>query len=221
MRTDFVLRASHELRTPITGMRMALGLLQDKLDFAENSREGELLVTLGEEMQRLVNLITALLDLSRLYSRSFALQLAPLDMREFLQRAEKRFAPMVQGAGIGLALELEGALPMVEADEGALDRVLDNLVGNAVRHTPRGGHIGIGARRRGECLDVWVSDTGEGIAHADRARVFEPFVQAGKKPGGVGLGLAMCREIVTQHGGQLRVDSTPGQGACFTLSLPV
>lgn len=221
MRTDFVLRASHELRTPITGMRMALGLLQDRLDFAPESRENELLGTLGEEMQRLVNLITALLDLSRLYSRSFALELAPLDMRELLSRAEKRFAPMVEGAGLELGLVMEPTLPMVEADAGALDRVLDNLVGNAVRHTPRGGRIEIGARRRGECLDVWVSDTGEGIAHADRARVFEPFVQAGKKAGGVGLGLAMCREIVTQHGGSLRLDSTPGQGACFTLSLPV
>ena len=221
MRTDFVLRASHELRTPITGMRMALGLLQDRLDFAPASREAELLGTLGEEMQRLVNLITALLDLSRLYSRSFALELAPLDMRELLLRAEKRFTPMVEGAGLELALAMENPLPMVEADAGALDRVLDNLVGNAVRHTPRGGRIEIGARRRGECLDVWVSDTGEGIAHADRARVFEPFVQAGKKAGGVGLGLAMCREIVTQHGGSLRLESSPGQGACFTLSLPV
>ena len=221
MRTDFVLRASHELRTPITGMRMALGLLEDKLPFAAGSREAELVGTLQEEMQRLVNLITALLDLSRLYSRSFALELAPLDMREFLQRAEKRFAPITQAAGIELALQLDDTLPTVEADAGALDRVLDNLVGNAVRHTPPGGRIEIGAQRRGEALEAWVSDTGEGIAHADRARVFEPFVQAGKKAGGVGLGLAMCREIVTQHGGQLRLDSTPGQGACFTLSLPV
>lgn len=221
MRTDFVLRASHELRTPITGMRMALGLLQDKLDFEPGSRQAELLDTLGEQMQRLVNLIAALLDLSRLYSRSFALELAPLDVCDFLQRAEKRFAPMVQGAGLELALELEPALPMVQADAGALDRVLDNLVGNAVRHTPAPGRIQLGARRRAEHLDVWVSDSGEGIAHADRARVFEPFVQVGRKPGGVGLGLAMCRELVTQHGGQLRLESSSGQGACFTLSLPV
>ena len=221
MRTDFVLRASHELRTPITGMRMALGLLEDKVSFEPGSREAELLDTLQEEMQRLVNLITALLDLSRLYSRSFALELAPLDMHEFLLRAGKRFAPLVEAAGIELALDIGDALPMVEADAGALDRVFDNLVGNAVRHTPRGGRIEIGAQRRGEVLEAWVSDTGEGIAHADRARVFEPFVQAGKKAGGVGLGLAMCREIVSQHGGQLRLESAPGQGACFTLSLPV
>jgi NtrC-family two-component system sensor histidine kinase KinB len=221
MRTDFVLRASHELRTPITGMRMALGLLQDKVSFEPGTREQELLDTLQEEMQRLVNLITALLDLSRLYSRSFALELAPLDMHDFLVRAGKRYVPMVEAAGIELALDVDDALPMVAADAGALDRVLDNLVGNAVRHTPRGGRIEIGALRRGEALEAWVSDTGEGIAHADRARVFEPFVQAGKKAGGVGLGLAMCREIVTQHGGQLRLDSTPGHGACFTLSLPV
>jgi NtrC-family two-component system sensor histidine kinase KinB len=221
MRTDFVLRASHELRTPITGMRMALGLLQDKLDFPPDSREAELVGTLGEEMQRLVNLITALLDLSRLYSRSFTLQRTPLDMSEFLSRARQRFAPLTEAAGLALKLDVDEPLPVLDADAGALDRVLDNLVGNAVRHTPRGGRIEIGAERRQDAVEVWVADTGEGIAYADRARVFEPFVQASKKSGGVGLGLAMCREIVSQHGGQLRLDSAPGQGAKFTLSLPV
>jgi NtrC-family two-component system sensor histidine kinase KinB len=220
MRTDFVLRASHELRTPITGMRMSFGLLEDKLGFAAGTREAELVQTLGEEMQRLVNLVNALLDLSRLYARAYAIQPTPGRIDELLERARLRFAPMVEGAGLTLGLELPGSLPTVPFDADALDRVLDNLVGNAVRHTPAGGSLTLGAQRAGPGVEVYVRDTGEGIAHADRARVFEPFVQVGNRAGGVGLGLAMCREIVRQHGGTMRLDSAPGRGSCFRLTLP-
>ena len=220
MRTDFVLRASHELRTPITGMRMSFGLLEDKLDFSADSRETELVQTLREEMQRLVNLVNGLLDLSRLYARTYAIERAPARIDEWLERARQRFAPMVEHAGLTLATDFAATLPEITVDLGALDRVLDNLVGNAVRHTPAGGRITLGAQIAGRYVEVWVRDSGEGIAHADRARVFEPFVQVGHRVGGVGLGLAMCRELVRQHGGTIRLDSAPGRGSCFTFSLP-
>jgi len=97
----------------------------------------------------------------------------------------------------------------------------DNLLGNAIRHTPSGGRLTLGARRAESRAELWVSDSGEGIAYADRARVFEPFVQIGRRVGGVGLGLAMCREIVQQHDGSIRLDSAPGHGSRFTLSLPL
>jgi two-component system, NtrC family, sensor histidine kinase KinB len=220
MRTDFVLRASHELRTPITGMRMAFGLLEDKLAFAPATREGELVATLRDETQRLVNLINALLDLSKLYAGSYPLQREDADLAELLQRARLRFTAPAEHAGVALTLALDGPLPPVQADVGALDRVLDNLVGNALRHTPAGGAIELGAAPREGGVELWVRDTGEGIAHADRARVFEPFVQVGRRVGGVGLGLAMCREILRQHGGTIRLDSAPGRGSRFTAWLP-
>jgi NtrC-family two-component system sensor histidine kinase KinB len=221
MRTDFVLRASHELRTPITGMRMAFGLLEDKLGFAPDSREAELVQTLREEMQRLVNLVNGLLDLSRLYARTYAIDRTPVRIEPWMERARQRFSPLVEHAGLALALELRGELPECSLDLGALDRVLDNLVGNAIRHTPKGGAITLGAVLSGRHIEVSVRDTGEGIAHSDRARVFEPFVQIGPRVGGVGLGLAMCREIVRQHGGTIRLDSAPGCGSCLTFSLPI
>lgn len=221
MRTDFVLRASHELRTPITGMRMALGLLEGKLAFAPDSREAELVSTLEEEMRRLINLISALLDLSRLYAHTYALKRMPNDVQELLRRVSKRFSPVVHTAGLTLDLELEADLPPVALDVDAMDRVFDNLLGNAIRHTPTGGRLVLGARRAENRLELWVADSGEGIAYADRARVFEPFVQIGRRVGGVGLGLAMCREIVQQHDGSIRLDSAPGHGSRFTLSLPL
>jgi NtrC-family two-component system sensor histidine kinase KinB len=221
MRTDFVLRASHELRTPITGMRMAFGLLEHKLAFAPDSREAELVQTLRDEMQRLVHLVNGLLDLSRLYASTYAIERQPARVDEWLERARQRFAPLVEAARLELVLDLAPELPSPPLDLGALDRVLDNLVGNAIRHTPAGGTITLGAGVAGRYVEVWVRDSGEGIAHADRARVFEPFVQVGHRVGGVGLGLAMCREIVRQHGGTIRLDSAPGRGSCFTASLPI
>jgi len=221
MRTEFVLRAAHELRTPITSLRMALGLLEGKLPLAPGSREAELLKTMDDEVQRLVRLISDLLDLSRLYARSHPLQPAPCDPAELLQRCRQRFAPMVEEAGLAMSVSVEGDLGVASLDMGAIERVLDNLVGNAIRHTPRGGSIDLIARRDESRLLVAVRDSGEGIARRDRARVFEPFVQIGKRPGGSGLGLAMCRELVQQHGGQLRLASRPGQGATFTMVLPV
>ncbi len=221
MRTEFVLRAAHELRTPITSLRMALGLLEGKLPVAAGSREAELLKTMDDEVLRLVQLISDLLDLSRLYARSHPLKPEPCDPEELLRRCMHRFVPMVEDAGLRMGLTLDGPLGRASLDVSAIERVLDNLVANAVRHTPGGGLIELRARRDGERLFLAVRDNGEGIARRDRARVFEPFVQVGKRAGGSGLGLAMCRELVQQHGGDLRLASHPGHGSTFTVVLPV
>lgn len=223
MRTDFILRASHELRTPITGMRMAIGLLRDKIRFApENARESELFTTLQQETERLVALITELFDLSRLYANADQRVMAPVDPADLLERVHARSLPDAQACGVHLELILPARLPMLQLDAGAIERVLDNLVSNAMRHTSDHGRVRLGAEMAGEDVALWVEDTGEGIAAADRTRVFEPFTQlAGSKVGGAGLGLAMCREIVHQHGGRIQLDSTVGEGSRFTLLLPV
>ena len=221
LRTDFVLRASHELRTPITGMRMALGLLRDKVEFADGSRERELFTTLQQETERLVLLIGELFDLSRLYARTYPHAPAPSDPLELLQRAYQRFGPIADAAGIELALAAPTPLPTLDLDAGAIERVLDNLAANALRHTPAGGRVELGARADADRLALWVDDSGEGIRPQDRARIFEPFMQLGGKVGGAGLGLAMCREIVEQHRGRIALDSTPGRGSRFTVWLPI
>jgi two-component system, NtrC family, sensor histidine kinase KinB len=221
LRTQFVLRASHELRTPITSMRMALGLLQTKPPFPEGSREAELFSTLGEEMQRLMQLNERLLDLSRLYSGNQPLERAPLDPADMLRRVRARFDLPAREAGIELGLDVERDLPEINADGASLERVLENLVSNALRHTPRGGRVEISARRHRHELELCVSDTGEGIPQTDQARVFEPFVQIGRKAGGSGLGLAISREIVQQHNGRIRLHSSPGSGSQFLVNLPL
>ena len=221
VRSEFVLRASHELRTPVTGMHMAFGLLQERVHFAEDSREADLLNTVNEEMQRLMQLINDLLNFSRYQNGLQKLTLAPCSIKTLLEQAQQRFAEQAHNKGIELLLEIQEPLPRLHADQAQLERVLDNLIDNALRHTSSDGQIRLQARRHGERVIISVEDSGEGIAYGQQGRIFEPFVQVGRKKGGAGLGLALCKEIVQLHGGRMGVYSRPGQGTQFYMALPL
>ncbi|MFL7961429.1 two-component system, NtrC family, sensor histidine kinase KinB [Pseudomonas sp. NFIX10] len=221
VRSEFVLRASHELRTPVTGMHMAFGLLQERLHFPPESREADLLNTVTEEMQRLMQLINDLLNFSRYQNGLQKLTLAPCSIDDLLEEARLRFAEQAQAKGIELLVAIQGPLPRLHADAAQLDRVLDNLIDNAMRHTGEDGQIRLQARRHGERVIISVEDNGEGIAYGQQGRIFEPFVQVGRKKGGAGLGLALCKEIVQLHGGRMGVYSRPGQGTQFYMALTV
>ncbi|MDE1167536.1 MAG: KinB sensor domain-containing domain [Pseudomonas sp.] len=221
VRSEFVLRASHELRTPVTGMHMAFGLLQERVHFAPESREADLLSTVNEEMQRLMQLINDLLNFSRYQNGLQKLTQAPCNIPELLERAHARFIHQAQALGIELLIEHPDNLPRLFADQAQLDRVLDNLIDNALRHTPENGRIRLQARRHAERVIISVEDNGEGIAYGQQGRIFEPFVQVGRKKGGAGLGLALCKEIVQLHGGRMGVYSRPGQGTQFYMTLPM
>ncbi|SHN22769.1 Alginate biosynthesis sensor protein KinB [Pseudomonas asturiensis] len=221
VRSEFVLRASHELRTPVTGMHMAFGLLQERLHFSPDSREADLLNTVTEEMQRLMQLINDLLNFSRYQNGLQKLKLGPCSIEELLEEAKARFDGQAQEQGIMLMLDLQEPLPRLHADRAQLERVLDNLLDNALRHTPENGLIRLQGKRHGERAIISVEDNGEGIAYGQQGRIFEPFVQVGRKKGGAGLGLALCKEIVQLHGGRMGVYSRPGQGTQFYMALPL
>jgi NtrC-family two-component system sensor histidine kinase KinB len=221
VRSEFVLRASHELRTPVTGMHMAFGLLQERLHFPAESRETDLLTTVNEEMQRLMQLINDLLNFSRYQNGLQKLSLAVVSVDDLLEHARERYEALALERGIVLMVETQGTLPHLHADRAQLDRVLENLLDNALRHTPDNGLIRLQARRHAERLIIGVEDNGEGIAYGQQGRIFEPFVQVGRKKGGAGLGLALCKEIVQLHGGRMGVYSRPGQGTQFYMALPV
>ncbi len=221
VRSEFVLRASHELRTPVTGMHMAFGLFRERTHFAADSREADLLDTVNEEMQRLMQLINDLLNFSRYQNGLQKLTLAPCSIEDLLDQAQTRFASSAQEKGIELLVEVQGPLPRLQADQAQLERVLDNLIDNALRHTSHDGLIRLQARRHGERMIISVEDNGEGIAYGQQGRIFEPFVQVGRKKGGAGLGLALCKEIVQLHGGRMGVYSRPGQGTQFYMALAI
>lgn len=220
-RNEFILRASHELRTPITGIHMAFSLLRERLALPAAGRERELVRTVDEEMRRLVQLIDDLLNFSRYQSGVQTLKRAPCEVPSLLTQACEAFRERAEEQAINLDIEAHGPLPRLNLDHSQLQRVLHNLIDNALRHSERQGSVQLQARRAGEQVIISVTDHGEGIPFSQQARIFEPFVQAGRRKGGAGLGLALAREIVQLHGGRLEVFSQPGQGAQFYLSLPV
>ena len=221
VRNEFVLRASHELRTPVTGMQMAFSLLRERTHHAENSREADLFNTVYEEMQRLVTLINDLLNFSRYQSGQQKLERAPCDATELLEEARLRFQTAAAQNDITIKIELQSPLPSLLLDRQQMERVLDNLLSNALRHTPDGGEIRLLARHHGERVILSVEDNGEGIPYSQQARIFEPFVQIGRRRGGAGLGLALCKEIAQLHGGRIGVHSRVGHGTIFYIALPI
>ncbi len=221
VRNEFVLRASHELRTPVTGMQMAFSLLRERTHYPENSREADLFSTVHEEMQRLVTLINDLLNFSRYQSGQQKLERVPCEPAELLEQARQRFQASAAQNDIDIKLELQTPLPSLLLDRQQMERMLDNLLSNALRHTPDGGEIRLLARHHGERVILSVEDNGEGIPYSQQARIFEPFVQIGRRRGGAGLGLALCKEIAQLHGGRIGVHSRIGHGTIFYIALPI
>ena len=221
IRSEFVLRASHELRTPVAGMHMAFALLLERLQFPTDSRESDLLRTVDEEMHRLVRLINELLDFSRYQNGLQKLERSPCQIDSLLTQARERFSGPAEEQGLALEVDCAADLPTVQLDRLQIERVLDNLLANALRHSHPGGTVRMRAMMQDERLLIAVEDQGEGVPYGQQARIFEPFVQIGASRGGVGLGLALCREIVQLHGGQISLHSHPGEGAHFQLLLPV
>lgn len=221
VRNEFVLRASHELRTPVTGMQMAFSLLRERTHYPDNSREADLFSTVHEEMQRLVTLINDLLNFSRYQSGQQKLERVPCDPAELLEHARQRFQAAAAQHDISIELELQTPMPSLLLDRQQMERVLDNLLSNALRYTPDGGEIRLLARHHGERVILSVEDNGEGIPYSQQARIFEPFVQIGRRRGGAGLGLALCKEIAQLHGGRIGVHSRIGHGTIFYIALPI
>ena len=163
VRSEFVLRASHELRTPVTGMQMAFSLLRERLDFPRSRGKRTLIQTVDEEMSRLVLLINDLLNFSRYQTGMQKLELASCDLVDLLTQAQQRFTPKGEARRVSLQLELGDELPRLQLDRLQIERVIDNLLENALRHSSEGGQIHLQARRQGDRVLIAVEDNGEGI----------------------------------------------------------
>jgi len=212
---------SHELRTPITSLGMALDLLRrDGRNLDPGQRN--LLDTAQEDVERLRDVAQRLLDLSRSRATNIALERRQVDLRHIIPRVVKIFAVQADEKGIALNTVLPAEDLTITGDEIKLMWALSNLLANALRYTPAGGRVEIGASRRDGSILVAVSDTGPGIPAEQRERIFERFVQAvdGGEFGAAGLGLAIVRDIVQAHGGRIQLESEVGRGSRFTLDLP-
>lgn len=222
LKSEFIATASHELKTPLTSMGLSVGLLRERAAVKLSEREQELLAAAAEDVERLTDLVHDLLDLSRIEAGKLELDRAEVPVARLVERAVERLRLQADEAGVALAVDVPDGLPLVVADPTRVAWVVTNLVSNALRYTDQGGHVRVSAVADGPRVGVSVADDGEGIPLEMQGRIFDKFVQVegARSVGGSGLGLAISREIVRAHGGTIRVDSAPGEGATFTFMLP-
>jgi two-component system, OmpR family, phosphate regulon sensor histidine kinase PhoR len=222
VRREFVANVSHELRTPLASIRAVVETLEaGAVD--DPAVAGEFFRRIIAEVDHLVGLVDELLDLARLESGRAVLTAEVCDPVELLMRAVERLRTQVERAGLVIRVEVVPGLPHVWVDRGRIEQVLINLVHNAVKFTPEGGEIVVGAGLTDGMLRVSVRDTGVGIAAEDLSRVFERFYKtdAARRSAGSGLGLAIAKHIVQGHGGTIWAESTPGHGATFSFTIPL
>lgn len=222
LKSEFIAGASHELRTPLTSLEMGIHLMLEAPAGDLSPRQLELLTMCREDAMRLDKLVKDLLDLSRIESGKEIPELVPVSPSDLLREALKPLRQQADAKHLTLRIGAAAELPEVMADRSQVERVIANLVINAIRATESGGEIDVNAAGRQGYVTISVRDTGRGIPHDYLGQVFEPFVQVPNAPaGGAGLGLSISRRTVEAHGGQITVSSELGQGTTFTFTLPI
>ena len=213
---NFLMRVTHELRTPLTAIS---GHVQAVTEGVVGPDElDESLEAVNEEVRRLDRLVGDLLDLTRLEAHQFRVVREEVGLEALLEQAAGAFREKARAVDIDFRTPIDGA-PTVITDGDRVLQIVNNLLDNAFRWTPRGGSVELGCVTSNGIAAIKVTDTGRGIAPAEREAVFHPFYSR-RGEGGTGLGLSISRELAQALGGRLSVESEPGHGSTFTLSLP-
>jgi signal transduction histidine kinase len=224
LRRDLIAWVSHDLQTPLTSMRAVLEALSDGVvDEPEMVRR--YLLTAQRDVMSLSALIDDLFQMSQLDAGGFPLHRAPSSLTDLVSDTLESFSQLAKQQDITLEGQVESDVDPVFIDTQAIGRVFNNLISNALRHTPAQGRVSVWVRRTASGVDVTVSDTGEGIRAQDMPHIFERFYRGDtsrsrSRGTGAGLGLAIARGIVRAHGGNIKVQSEPGKGTQFTFHLP-
>lgn len=222
LRRDYIANISHELRTPLTGIRGMVEPLLDGMMETEDEKESCYHV-IYQETVRLEKMITEMLDMSRLQSGRANLALEPMPICGLLEAAARRMRPRADEAGIALDVDAPGDQLAVMGDEDRILQVLIILMDNALSFTPPGGRVTLAARRTdANAVAVSVADTGAGIDNADLPYIWERFYKADRsrmRTSGTGLGLSIAKMVVELMGGEISVETSPGEGATFTFTL--
>jgi signal transduction histidine kinase len=223
LRSDLIAWAGHDLQTPLASMRAVLEALADGV-VDDPEAVQRYLKTAQRDIRSLSLLIDDLFQMAQIDAGGLQLDLAPNSLSDLISDTLESFSELAARQGISLAGTVDPSVDPVRMDAARIGRVLNNLVGNALRHTLAQGSVQVCARREEQRVEVCVSDTGEGIRPQDLPHVFEQFYRGEKSrsraTGGAGLGLAIARGIVQAHGGEIRVESEAGKGTRFIFSLP-
>ncbi|HYR56124.1 MAG TPA: ATP-binding protein [Myxococcaceae bacterium] len=221
LKNDLVATVAHEFRTPLTSLRMAIHLIAEEVVGPLTEKQAGLLSAARQDCERLQGIVDDLLDLSSIQSGRLELQVRSISATELLSKAIASQEFPADQKNIRLESSIAADLDQLELDPDRIGLVLNNLISNAIRHTPEGGRVSIHVLRSSGSTRFEVTDNGEGIAPEYHKRVFEKFFRVpGTAAGGAGLGLSISREIVEAHGGEIGVESRPGHGSTFWFTVP-
>jgi len=225
LKSEFLANMSHELRTPLNVIIGFSELLADEVPGKINKEQRQCLSDILGSSQHLLNLISDVLDLSKIESDKMKLSLTNIALTEVVESLARTMMPILAPRKQSLDIEIEEGLPLVHADKAKVSEVFLNLLGNSAKFTPDGGKLKIEAVREGDWCRVSMIDDGIGIKTEDQEKIFEPFYQLDnpqtQKKEGTGLGLRIAKQIIEKHGGQIWVESEYGKGSRFTFTLPL
>jgi two-component system, NtrC family, sensor histidine kinase KinB len=221
LKRGMISTVSHQLKTPLTSIRMAIHLLLEEKVGPLTEQQVDLLLAAREDSDRLHNILNNLLDISRIESGKTKMEFKALSPHSLQVEALEPFWRAAHDQGVSLSIEMPGDLPEVWADSTRIYYVIGNLLSNALRYTPPGGTITFSAQAEEKEVRFSIADTGKGIPSQYLPRIFEQFfrVPGQEKESGAGLGLAIVKEIIEAHGGTVGVESQEGRGSTFTFTL--
>jgi len=225
MKSDFFSSIAHELRNPLSTIRMGAGLLREGAEGPVTEGQRNLLAVIEKESNRLLGMLNSLLDLSKMQAGMMSFNLEPKNIRPLIDQAVEEISPLIEAKKIHLEVTATEELPIIKIDSERILQALRNIIGNAVKFTPEAGRVRISVRLIDHRVEVSVADTGPGIPPGNLITIFEKFQQAttgGSSPiQGTGLGLAIAKQIITRHGGKIWAENRSGQGSTFIFVLPV
>jgi two-component system phosphate regulon sensor histidine kinase PhoR len=225
MRSNFISMVSHELRNPLNSINGFLEIVLEGHVGTLTTRQEEFLEYARMSTHQLMTLVEDILFISRADTGLFKLRIAAVTLAELTARLMMQFHPVAERAQVDLTFAIPDDLPTMHMDQLRIQQVIANLLNNAIKFTPPGGTVDVRASVASDAVLVEVRDTGSGIPIEDHERIFERFYQSGAssptQAGGYGLGLAIARLIVQQHGGRIWVVSSPGQGSTFSFTIPI
>ncbi len=222
IKSEFISTVSHEFRTPLTSISMAVGLLLNEESKELNSDQHELLDVINEDSKRLNNLVTDLLDFSKIESGKVQMDLINCDINKIIEHAVKPFEMQTKEKNVQLIVHKNNQLSKVKADYNKIIWIITNLIGNALRYVEKDiGIIEVNAKQVATKMLVSVKDNGKGIPEEYQDKIFEKFIQINNysNKGSAGLGLTICKEIIKAHGGDIWVESKLNEGSTFYFSL--
>jgi signal transduction histidine kinase len=224
MKSDFVNMVSHELRSPLTAIKLQHGVILDGLAGEVTPKQRELMSRAHAKIQGLLDLINDLLDMAKMEAGHRQLEQVPLPLKEVLGEVVGLLQARAQDQKVDLKLAAPPDLPLVQADRRSMEEVFTNLVSNAINYSPDGGEVTVAAVSHNDYVEVLVSDTGIGIEAEEIPKIFDKFYRV-KHPRarqviGTGLGLAIVKGIIEAHRGSIKVESTVGVGTTFHVFLP-